>query len=74
VREGKWKLVAEENKPWELYDVSVDRGEMRDLAADQPDRVKQMADGWQAYAARCKVEPFGAHRLRKPESKPGRSD
>jgi arylsulfatase len=25
VREGKWKLVAFDDKPWELYDFSNDR-------------------------------------------------
>jgi arylsulfatase len=76
VRDGQWKLVAEENKPWELYDMSVDRGEMNDLAAHHPDRVKQMAAAWQGYAEGCAVQPYGAHRLRKrapePEGAPDR--
>jgi arylsulfatase A-like enzyme len=59
VREGKWKLVAKENQPWELYDIENDRTEMRDLAAENPDRVKQMAARWDAWAARANVLPLG---------------
>ncbi|MCP3696882.1 MAG: sulfatase-like hydrolase/transferase, partial [Planctomycetaceae bacterium] len=32
VRSGKWKLVREYNKPWELYDLAQDRTEMNNLA------------------------------------------
>jgi arylsulfatase len=71
VREGRWKLVAEENKAWELYDMEVDRGEMNDLAGKQPERVKRMVGMWEAYAARARVEPFGAHQLRKREAGKG---
>jgi arylsulfatase len=70
VRDGRWKLVAEENKPWELYDMNIDRGEMNNLAEKHPDRVKQMAAAWQAYADRARVQPFGAHRLRKRAPEP----
>lgn len=49
VRVGSWKLVAPPNGPWELYDLSTDRTELHDLAAEQPDRVRSMAaifDTW----------------------------
>lgn len=64
VREGKWKLVAKENRPWELYDLEADRTEMRDLAAAQPERVKDLAAKWDAYAARANVLPLGTWRAR----------
>ncbi|MDX2033485.1 MAG: arylsulfatase [Blastocatellia bacterium] len=57
VREGKWKLVAKENQPWELYDIEADRTEMADLAAKHPERVKAMAAQWDAWAARANVAP-----------------
>ena len=60
VREGDWKLVAKAGKPWELYDIAKDRSERRDLAAEQPERVKAMAAQWDEYAARCDVLPQGA--------------
>ena len=51
MRQGNWKLVALSGKPWELYDLSVDRTEMHNLAKEQPERVKTMAEifkGWRA--------------------------
>ncbi|MBA2354783.1 MAG: arylsulfatase, partial [Acidobacteria bacterium] len=42
VRQGKWKLVASENQQWELYDIEADRTESHDLAATQPDRVREL--------------------------------
>ena len=62
IRDGKWKLVAKEGKPWELYDLEADRGELHDLAAAQPDRVKKMSASWDAWAARANVLPLGAWR------------
>ncbi len=33
IRDGNWKLVAERSKDWELYDLSQDRSETKNLAA-----------------------------------------
>ncbi len=62
VRDGKWKLVAKENQPWELYDMNADRTEMHDLAAEQPELAKELAAKWEAYAERAHVLPLGAWR------------
>jgi len=62
VRDGRWKLVAEENQPWELYDVEADRSECRDLASSEPERVKALAAAWEAWAARADVLPLGTWR------------
>jgi arylsulfatase A-like enzyme len=62
IRDGKWKLVAKEGKPWELYDLEADRGELHDLAAAQPERVKNMSASWDAWAAGANVLPLGAWR------------
>jgi hypothetical protein len=59
VRVGSWKLVA--RRPagaWELYDVEADRAEMRDLASEQPERVKTMTAQWEAWARRAHVLPW----------------
>jgi len=48
VRVGDWKLVAAKGDPWELYDLSVDRAEQNDLAAQMPERVKELERAWQA--------------------------
>lgn len=59
VRQGKWKLVAKENQPWELYDMEADRTETHNLAVEMPDRVQQMQSDWDAWAARANVLPLG---------------
>ncbi len=64
LRDGKWKLVAKENQPWELYDLDVDRGEQRNLAAAESERVQKMSAQWDAWAARCDVLPLGAWRAK----------
>ena len=59
IRQGQWKLVAKGREgKWELYDVDADRSEMHNLAVAQPERAKQMADLWQAYAERANVIPW----------------
>jgi arylsulfatase A-like enzyme len=57
IRMGDWKLVSpaikEKNSEktltvgrWELYDLSVDRSEMNDLAARQPERARELEQAW----------------------------
>jgi arylsulfatase len=60
VRAGNWKLVAMEDRPWELYDLTADRTEAHDLAAQQPAKVKELAAAWDAWAQRADVLPLGA--------------
>jgi arylsulfatase A-like enzyme len=67
VRDGKWKLVAKADGPWELYDMEQDRTEMHDLAAAQPERVKEMASQWDAWAARANVLPLGGWKEKPPQ-------
>lgn len=62
VRDGRWKLVAKENQPWELYDMERDRTECHDLAGVDPLKVKELAARWDAYAERAHVLPLGAWR------------
>ena len=62
IRDGNWKLVSKENKPWELYDLSADRTELHDRATSEPGRVQKMAAAWDAWAARADVLPLGAWR------------
>ena len=57
VRRGDWKLVREHGGEWELYDVTADPTELHDLAAENPVLVKELADAWAAWAARCGVLP-----------------
>jgi arylsulfatase len=49
LRMGDWKLVSarEDDDTWELFDLSTDRGELRNLAGSQPDRARKMQAEWQ---------------------------
>jgi len=57
VRIGSWKLVRKYPQAWELYDLTKDRTELNDLAGKHPDRVRDMAAQYEAWAARCNVIP-----------------
>lgn len=61
-RDGRWKLVAKENQPWELYDIESDRTEMNNLAAKYPAKVKELSVQWDEWASRAHVLPVGAWR------------
>ncbi|WP_309707093.1 arylsulfatase [Armatimonas sp.] len=62
VREGRWKLVAKENQPWELYDIQTDRSEQTNLAAKDPARVQALSAAWDTWAKRADVLPLGGWR------------
>ena len=60
VRIGKWKLVRE-SRPWELYDMELDRTEKR---SRRPGKTRpaagagaDMSREYEAWAERCGVIP-----------------
>ncbi len=55
VREGRWKLVALKDKPWEVYDLEADPTEMHDFAPGRSELVARLARAWEAWAERCSV-------------------
>lgn len=55
VRTGDWKAVTRGSEPWALYDLAADRTETRDLAAAHPEKTRELAALWQAWADRCGV-------------------
>jgi arylsulfatase len=69
VRAGRWKLVAKENKPWELYDMQADRTETNNLAAKHPERVAEMDAQWTVWAKRANVLPLGTWRGRPKKAR-----
>jgi len=70
VRMGDWKLVAKVHKGnWELYNLSKDRSELNNLTAKHPERVKEMAAAWMAYATRCDVLKDGEFKAREKKNK-----
>jgi arylsulfatase A-like enzyme len=59
VRADKWKLVAQgADGPWELYDLEADRTEMSNLVDNYPDKARELADAWEAWAIRARVKPY----------------
>jgi arylsulfatase A-like enzyme len=62
IRKGKWKAVWGKRQPdpvrWELYDLSRDRCETKDLAREKPELTAELAAEWLAWARRVKVYPF----------------
>ncbi len=52
-RQGDWKLVADgENGPWELYNLTEDRTELRNRVKDQPDKAAELETQWRNWAKR----------------------
>lgn len=51
MRDGRWKLVRQ-GGPWELYDTSVDRTEMRNLAESHPEVVQRLSTSWTGWLER----------------------
>jgi arylsulfatase A-like enzyme len=54
VRVGDWKLVATKRAAWELYDLSRDRTELVNLAAEQPERVANLERAWTEINDECR--------------------
>lgn len=54
LRKGDWKLVKGKRlgrkAEWELYNLAADRMEQQDVAAEHPDRVKEMSEEWLKWA------------------------
>jgi len=70
IRDGRWKLVrcysdrrqgdtrlGPRTGQWELYDMENDPTESRDLAAAQPERVREMAARYEVWAKGAGVIP-----------------
>jgi arylsulfatase A-like enzyme len=58
VRDGEWKLVSRHGKAWELFNISTDRSEQRDLASAEPERLAEMTAQYEGWAERCGVLPW----------------
>ena len=70
VRDGKWKLVGLNGKPWELYDMSIDRTELKNQADSNRDTAKRLTALWDQWAKRCNVlSPDEVKRQRKEHNR-----
>ena len=63
--DGDWEVVTRHqpltefgDHEWELYNLATDRTETRNLAAEHPKRVAEMAAGWEAAARADQVYPL----------------
>ncbi|MCU1497140.1 MAG: arylsulfatase family protein [Acidimicrobiales bacterium] len=63
--DGDWEVVTRHQPltefglhEWELYNLADDRTETRNLAAEYPERVADMAAGWEAAAQENQVYPL----------------
>ena len=74
VRQGRSKLVRDMNVGrWELYDIVADRTETRDLAAEFPERVRELAAIWNDWAEKtgASQQPPTTYTLKRiPENVP----
>ncbi|OAA61971.1 Alkaline-phosphatase-like, core domain protein [Niveomyces insectorum RCEF 264] len=64
LRKGDWKIVhigrqqggaGEGDDGWELFNLAADPGETRDLAAAEPDKLRELLACWDAYVTECGV-------------------
>jgi arylsulfatase len=70
LREGSWKLVQKKNDPWQLYELSKDRTETRNLASKFPERVLQMKTRWEELAREVGL----TMKPQKSKKKPGKNN
>ena len=64
LRKGSWKIVhipkelggaGVADEGWELFNVVDDPGETRDLAHEEPEKLKELIKDWDAYVVECGV-------------------
>jgi len=90
IRRGDWKLVrydrtadgdgtrsdpaAPRLSPHRLYHISEDVGESRDLAAEHPEKVKELLAAWQAWSDQLAPPLWGPGANRAAAGKAARRD
>jgi arylsulfatase A-like enzyme len=68
IRVGDWKLVADKNAPWELYDLSIDRAESVNLANEHPEKVDELAKEWTGLLEEFRKQNTSADESRRAAS------
>ena len=65
IRDG-WKIASSYSQPWQLYDLTNDRTETRDLAKERPEKLQELLAMQKAFQAQSEV----ALRLQAGEREP----
>ena len=68
IRVGDFKLVAAKNDPWELYDLSNDRAESKNLISQLPEKAAELKGQWEQQLKQISEIAI----LTLPKKKPGK--
>lgn len=69
LRQGDLKAVSVKGRPWELYDLAVDRSELNDLASSRPGDLEALKNRWYEVAQNTEQAPLN---LRRPVGDSGK--
>jgi arylsulfatase A-like enzyme len=70
IRQGDWKLVKDGREPLSLYNLADDIGEAKNLATQNPGRVRDLEAAWQRWNAELQEPVWGIDsKGRKPANK-----
>jgi arylsulfatase A-like enzyme len=69
VRVGDWKLVIDQGMRPVLFDLADDPGESRDLAAEHPDVVRELADRFERWATELVPPAWGSSAVDPPAAR-----
>lgn len=58
VRQGSWKLVAESEKDWELYNLEEDPTELNNLITEKPEKTVQLRKAYVQWAGKNGVRDW----------------
>ncbi len=58
VRKGQWKAVAENNQPWELYNLATDRTETKNVSKSEPKLLQNLIELHQQWSAKVGVQDW----------------
>ena len=65
MRLGDWKLLrSADSAPWELYDLSQDIAEAHNLAASQPEKLRELIEHFEQWHADIAADPTRSISLR----------
>ena len=68
VRKGDYKLVAIHNTHWELYDMSKDRSELKDLSSAMPKKAEELRSAYEVWAMRVGAKPWDEVNVKKKKN------